>query len=101
MDKLYSHKYSPDLAVFFNPVKDRPMTYNAIVKKETINAIVRTASEKIEGKISKPPNNRLLDILNQRMRGLFLQSMPKCFVWLPGMFDLNRNFLQSINNILF
>ena len=27
--------------------------------------------------------------------------MPKCFVWLPGMFYFNRNFLHSINNILF
>jgi len=28
---------------FLNPVKDRPMAYNAFLKKETINAIVRTA----------------------------------------------------------
>ena len=40
------------------------MAYNAFVKKETINAIIRTASEKIEGKIFKLPNNRLLDMLN-------------------------------------
>ena len=48
------------------------MAYNAFVKKETINAIVRTASEKIEEKISKPTNNRLLDISNQGMRASFL-----------------------------
>lgn len=41
------------------------MAYNAFVKKETINAIVRTSSEKIEGKIFKLPSNRLLDMLNQ------------------------------------
>jgi hypothetical protein len=41
------------------------MAYNAIVKKETINAIIRNASEKVEGKIFKLPNNRLLDMLNQ------------------------------------
>ena len=41
------------------------MAYNAFVKKETINAIIRTAGEKIEGKISKLPSNRLLDMLNQ------------------------------------
>ena len=41
------------------------MAYNAFVKKETINAIIRTASEKVEGKIFKLPNNRLLDMLNQ------------------------------------
>ena len=57
---------------FLNPVKDRPMAYNAFLKKETINAIVRTESEKIEEKISKPTNNRLLDISNQGMRASFL-----------------------------
>ena len=41
------------------------MAYNTFVKKETINAIIRTAGEKIEGKISKLPSNRLLDMLNQ------------------------------------
>ena len=41
------------------------MAYNAFVKKETIDAIIRTSGEKIEGKISKLPSNRLLDMLNQ------------------------------------
>ena len=69
---LYTHKYIPDRAFFLNQVKDRPMAYNAFVKKETINAIVRTESEKIEEKISKPTNNRILDISNQGMRASFL-----------------------------
>ena len=42
--RLYAHKFIADRAVFLNQVKDRPMAYNAFVKKETINAIVRTAS---------------------------------------------------------
>ena len=41
------------------------MAYNAFIKKETIDAIIRTSGEKIEGKISKLPSNRLLDMLNQ------------------------------------
>jgi hypothetical protein len=41
------------------------MAYNAYIKKQTVDAVIRTAGEKIEGKISKLPNNRLLDMLNQ------------------------------------
>jgi hypothetical protein len=41
------------------------MAYNAFVKKETVDAVIRTSGEKIEGKISKLPNNRLLNMLNQ------------------------------------
>jgi hypothetical protein len=41
------------------------MTYNYYVKKETVDAVIQTSREKIEGKISKLPNNRLLDMLNQ------------------------------------
>ena len=41
------------------------MAYNSFVKKETVNAIIRTTGEKIEGNIFKLPSNRLLDMLNQ------------------------------------
>lgn len=41
------------------------MAYNAFVHKETVDAVIRTSGEKIEGKISKLPSNRLLDMLNQ------------------------------------
>ena len=41
------------------------MAYNAFVKKDTVNAIIRTSGEKIEGKIFKLPSNRLLDMLNK------------------------------------
>ena len=41
------------------------MAYKTFVKKETIDAVIRTSGEKIEGKISKLPSNRLLDMLNQ------------------------------------
>ena len=35
------------------------------MNKETVDAVIRTSGEKIEGKISKLPTNRLLDMLNQ------------------------------------
>ncbi len=41
------------------------MAYNAYVKKEVVDAVIRTSGEKIEGKIYKIPSNRLLDMLNQ------------------------------------
>ncbi len=41
------------------------MVYNTFVKKETVNAVIRTSGEKIEGKISILPHDRLLDMLNQ------------------------------------
>ena len=45
------------------------MAYNTFVKKETVNAEIRASREKIEGKISKLPHNRLLDMLNQGEEG--------------------------------
>ena len=42
------------------------MTDSTFVKKETIDAVIRTSGEKIEGKISILPHDRLLDMLNQR-----------------------------------
>ena len=41
------------------------MSYNSYVQKDTVNAVIETSRERIEGKISKLPNNRLLDMLNQ------------------------------------
>ena len=41
------------------------MTNGAFVKKEMFDVVIRTSGEKIEGKISKLPHNRLLDMLNQ------------------------------------
>jgi len=58
------------------------MAYNTFVKKETVNAVIRTSGEKIEGKISKLPHNRLLDMLNQG-RGEFYPSY-WCDGLLPG-----------------
>ena len=40
------------------------MAYKAVVKKEKIDAIIRTTNEKIEGTIFILQQNRLLDMLN-------------------------------------
>ena len=41
------------------------MAFKAYVSKETVDAVIQISGEKIEGKISKFPSNRLLDMLNQ------------------------------------
>jgi len=41
------------------------MAYKAVVKKEKIEAIIRTSGEIIEGTVYKLPQNRLLDMLNK------------------------------------
>ena len=46
--RLYCCKNIPDWVVFINQIRDRAMAYNAFIKKETINAIIRTSSEKAE-----------------------------------------------------
>ncbi len=41
------------------------MAYKAVVKKDKIEAIIRTSGEIIEGTVYKLPQNRLLDMLNK------------------------------------
>ena len=41
------------------------MTNGTFVKKEMFDVVIRTSGEKIEGKISILPHDRLLDMLNQ------------------------------------
>ncbi len=41
------------------------MAYSTFVTKEIVDAVIRTSGETIEGKISKLPADRLLDMLNQ------------------------------------
>jgi hypothetical protein len=40
------------------------MAYKSMIKKVTINTIIRTAGEKIEGAVHCLPNMRLLDLMN-------------------------------------
>jgi hypothetical protein len=69
------------------------MAYNAIVKKETINAIIRTASEKVEGKIFKLPSNRLLDMLNQGDENFIPVTDAKVFCLVTGNVLFESEFL--------
>ena len=69
------------------------MAYNAFIKKETINAIVRTASEKIEGKIFKLPNNQLLDMLNQGDESFIPVIDAKVFCLVTGNVLFESEFL--------
>jgi hypothetical protein len=69
-------------------------------KKETINAIIRTAEEKTEEKIFKLPSNRLLDMLNRGRRVLYRLLMRQFTVWLLGMFYLNWSCFQLTKKTL-
>lgn len=78
------------------------MAYNAFVQKETINAIIRTSGEKIEGKISKLPNNRLLDMLNQGDDSFIPVTDAKVYSLITGNVLFESEFLavNKINIIL-
>ena len=69
------------------------MAYNAFVKKETINAIIRTSREKVEGLIFKPPNNRLLDILNEGKESFIPVIDAKVFCLVTGNVLFESEFL--------
>ena len=69
------------------------MAYNAFVKKETIDAIIRTSGEKIEGKISKLPSNRLLDMLNQGDDSFIPVTDAKVFCLVTGNVLFESEFL--------
>lgn len=90
---IYSQKHSGSGSFYLNQVGNRAIAYNAFVKKETINAIVRTASEKIEGKIFKLPNNRLLDMLNQGDESFIPVIDAKVFCLVTGNILFESEFL--------
>lgn len=78
------------------------MAYNAFVQKETINAIIRTSGEKIEGKISKLPSNRLLDMLNQSEDTFIPVTDAKVYSLVTGNILFESEFLavNKVNIIL-
>ena len=69
------------------------MAYNAVVKKEKINAIIRTENEKIEGTIFKLPQNRLLDMLNNDSGPFIPVTSAKVFHLYTGMLMFEAEFL--------
>ena len=58
------------------------MAYKSYVKKEKVHAVIRTSAERIEGVISKLPNNRLLDMLNHEGES-FIPVLNACVFALP------------------
>ena len=69
------------------------MAYKGVVKKEKVDAVIRTANEKIEGTIFKLPQNRLLDMLNQDS-GLFIPvTSAKVFHVVTGRLMYEAEFL--------
>lgn len=69
------------------------MAYNSFVKKETVDAVIRTSGEKIEGKISKLPTNRLLDMLNQGEESFIPITDATVYCLLTGNVLLKSEFL--------
>lgn len=69
------------------------MAYNAFVKKDTIDAIIRTSGEKIEGKIFKLPSNRLLDTLNQGNESFIPVIDAKVYCLVTGHILFQSEFL--------
>jgi len=69
------------------------MAYKGIVKKEKINAVIRTANEKIVGTIFKLPQNRLLDMLNQDSGPFIPVTSAKVFHVVTGRLMYEAEFL--------
>jgi hypothetical protein len=69
------------------------MAYKGIVKKEKIEAIIRTGNEKIVGTIFKLPQNRLLDMLNQDSGPFLPVTSAKVFHVVTGRLMYEAEFL--------
>ena len=78
------------------------MAYNAFVKKETIDAVIRTSGEKIEGKIAILPHDRLLDMLNQREENFIPVTDATVYCLVTGNVLFKSEFLavNKLNIIL-
>ena len=74
------------------------MAYKGIVKKEKIEAIIRTGSEKIMGTIFKLPQNRLLDMLNQDSGPFLPVTSAKVFHIVTGRLMYEAEFLAINKN---
>ncbi|MBT5471616.1 MAG: hypothetical protein HOK41_13520 [Nitrospina sp.] len=69
------------------------MAYNAFVKKDTVDAIIRTSGEKIKGKIFKLPSNRLLDMLNEGSESFIPVIDAKVYCLVTGNILFQSEFL--------
>ncbi len=74
------------------------MVYKSVVKKDKVNAIIRTAGEKIEGIIFKLPQNRLLDMLNHDSDTFIPVSSAKVFHVETGKLMFEAEFMAINKN---
>ena len=74
------------------------MVYKSVVRKEKIDAIIRTSSENIEGTIFKIPETRLLDMLNHESEGFIPVSAAKVFHLSTGKLMFEAEFLAVNKN---
>jgi len=74
------------------------MAYKGIVKKEKIEAVIRTGNEKIVGTIFKLPQNRLLDMLNQDSGPFLPVTFAKVFHIVTGRLMYTAEFLAVNKN---
>ncbi len=81
------------------------MAYKAVVKKDKIEAIIRTSGEIIEGTVYKLPQNRLLDMLNKDSDSFIPVSNAKVynlttekFLFETAFLAVNKNHVVVIAN---
>ncbi len=74
------------------------MVYKSVVKKEKIDAVIRTASENIQGTIFKIPQTRLLDMLNHESESFIPVSSAKVFHVSTGKLMFEAEFLAVNKN---
>jgi len=77
---------------------DGSMAYKGIVKKEKVEAVIRTGNEKIVGTIFKLPQNRLLDMLNQDGGPFLPVTSAKVFHIVTGRLMYEADFLAVNKN---
>lgn len=74
------------------------MAYKGIVKKEKVDAVIRTGNEKIVGTIFKLPQNRLLDMMNQDSGHFIPVTSAKVFHIVTGRLMYKAEFLAINKN---
>jgi hypothetical protein len=74
------------------------MAYKGIVKKEKVEAVIRTGNEKIEGTIFKLPQTRLLDMLNHDSGPFIPVTAARVFHIVTGRLMYEARFLAVNKN---
>jgi len=74
------------------------MAYKSVIKKDKIEAIIRTSGEIIEGTVYKLPQNRLLDMLNKDSDTFIPVSKAKVYNLSTEKFLFQTEFLAVNKN---